>query len=153
MTRQDYQRWCQLVYNPLIYRQEGKLFSEDGACLHLRRSDESLCPFLKVKVLVTQSCPTLCNPMDCSLPTPLSMGFPRQECWSGLPFPSSLIVSYWRYSDFKAHLPPNAIDEATETEILEDLAKNTAVFICQGSVTQTPQLTGLNNWNVFSVFS
>ena len=71
----------------------------------------------------------------------------------GLPFPSSLIISYWRYSDFKAHLPPNAIDEATETEILEDLAKNTAVFICQGSVTQTPQLTGLNNWNAFSVFS
>ena len=36
--------------------------------------------------LVTQSCPTLCNPMDCSPPLP--MGFPRQECWSGLPFPS-----------------------------------------------------------------
>ena len=27
--------------------------------------------------------------MDCSLPAPLSMGFPRQEFWSGLPFPSS----------------------------------------------------------------
>ena len=25
-------------------------------------------PILKVKVLVAQSCPTLCNPMDCSLP-------------------------------------------------------------------------------------
>ena len=24
-------------------------------------------PLLKVKVLVTQSCPTLCNSMDCSL--------------------------------------------------------------------------------------
>ena len=24
----------------------------------------------KVKVLVTESCPTLCNPMDCSLPGP-----------------------------------------------------------------------------------
>ena len=23
---------------------------------------------MKVKVLVTQSCPTLCNPMDCTLP-------------------------------------------------------------------------------------
>ena len=26
--------------------------------------------------------------MDCSLPVPLSMGFPRQEYWSELPFPS-----------------------------------------------------------------
>ena len=25
--------------------------------------------------------------MDCSPPGPLSMEFPRQECWSGLPFP------------------------------------------------------------------
>ena len=75
-----------------------------------------------VKVLVAQSCPTLCDPMDCSLPgssvhgisqarilewvtllsrvrlfmtpwtvayhAPLSMGFSREEYWSGLPFPS-----------------------------------------------------------------
>ena len=32
-----------------------------------------------------QSCSTLCNPMDCSPPAPLSMGFSRQEDWSGLP--------------------------------------------------------------------
>ena len=29
---------------------------------------------------------TLCNPKDCSQ-APLSVGFPRQESWSGLPFP------------------------------------------------------------------
>ena len=34
-----------------------------------------------------QSCPTLCDPMDCSHQAPLSMGFFRQEYWSGLPFP------------------------------------------------------------------
>ena len=37
---------------------------------------------------VAQSCPTLCDLMDCSLQAPLSMGFSRQEYWSGLPFPS-----------------------------------------------------------------
>ena len=42
----------------------------------------------KWKVLVTQSCPTLCDPMDCSRPLTLSMEFSRQEYWSGLPFPS-----------------------------------------------------------------
>ena len=37
---------------------------------------------------IAQSCPTLCHPVDCSPPAPLSMGFFRQEYWSGLPFPS-----------------------------------------------------------------
>ena len=37
--------------------------------------------------LVTQLCPTLCHPMDCSPQAPLSKGFRRQEYWSGLPFP------------------------------------------------------------------
>ena len=37
---------------------------------------------------VAQSCPTLSDPMDCSLPGSLSMGFPRQEYWSGLSLPS-----------------------------------------------------------------
>ena len=32
---------------------------------------------------VAQSCPTLSDPMDCSLPAPPSMGFSRQEYWSG----------------------------------------------------------------------
>ena len=41
------------------------------------------------KVLVAQSCPTLCNPVDCiACQAPLSMGLSRQEYWSGLPLPS-----------------------------------------------------------------
>ena len=35
--------------------------------------------------LVTQSCSTLYDPMDCSSLALLSMGFSRQEYWSGLP--------------------------------------------------------------------
>ena len=34
-----------------------------------------------------QSCLTLCDPMDLAGQAPLSMGFHRQEYWSGLPFP------------------------------------------------------------------
>ena len=37
---------------------------------------------------VTQLCPTLCDPMDLAYQAPLSMGFPRLEYWSGLPFSS-----------------------------------------------------------------
>ena len=38
--------------------------------------------------MCAQSCLTLCNPMDCSLPGSLSMKISRQEYWSGLPFPA-----------------------------------------------------------------
>ena len=37
---------------------------------------------------VVQSCPTLCDPMGCSLPGSSIHGIIRQEYWSGLPFPS-----------------------------------------------------------------
>ena len=42
--------------------------------------------------LVFQSCPTLCDLMDYSCPAPLSVGFPRQEHWDGLPFRGLLVV-------------------------------------------------------------
>jgi len=38
--------------------------------------------------LVAKSCPTLATPWTVARQAPLSMGFSRQECWSGLPFPS-----------------------------------------------------------------
>ena len=38
--------------------------------------------------LVAQSCPTLATPWTVARQAPLSMGFSRQEYWSGLPFPS-----------------------------------------------------------------
>ena len=45
--------------------------------------DYSVYPYL-----VAQSCLTLCNPWIVACQAPLSVGFPRQECRSGLPFPS-----------------------------------------------------------------
>ena len=38
--------------------------------------------------LVAKSCLTLATPWTVAHHAPLSMGFPKQECWSGLPFPS-----------------------------------------------------------------
>ena len=40
-----------------------------------------------------QSCLTLCDPIDGSPQAPPSLGFSRQEHWSGLPFPSSMHAS------------------------------------------------------------
>ena len=38
--------------------------------------------------LVTKLCPTLVTPWTVACQAPLSMGFPRQAYWSGLPYPS-----------------------------------------------------------------
>ena len=58
---------------------------------------------------VAQSCPTLCNPMDCNRQAPLSMEFSRQEYWSGLPFPSP---SYW-------YISPNTLFPFTSRHMIE----------------------------------
>ena len=39
-------------------------------------------------VLVAKSCPTLATQWTLAHQASLSLGFPRQEYWSGLPFPS-----------------------------------------------------------------
>ena len=44
--------------------------------------------FIVMCVLVTESCPTLVTPWTVVCQAPLSMGFSRQEYWSGLPYPS-----------------------------------------------------------------
>ena len=46
-----------------------------------------------------QSCPILCDPIDGSHQAPPSLGFSRQEHWSGLPFPSPMHESEkWKWS-------------------------------------------------------
>ena len=42
----------------------------------------------KMKVLITQSCPTLCDPMDCVPPGSSVLGISQARIRSGLPFPS-----------------------------------------------------------------
>ena len=46
---------------------------------------QGVCP---LGVLVVESCLMLCDPWTVAHEAPLSMGFPRQGYWRGLPFPS-----------------------------------------------------------------
>ena len=46
-----------------------------------------------------QSCPTLCDPIDGSPPGSPSLGFSRQERWSGLPFPSPMLVVIYSFRE------------------------------------------------------
>ena len=64
----------------------GHIFKRVGFLIWLNQKKEVLknlswCP-------VCQLCLALCNPMDSRPQAPLSMGFSRQEYWSGLPFPT-----------------------------------------------------------------
>ena len=59
-----------------------------------------------------QSCPTLCDPIDSSPPGPPSLGFTRQEHWSGLTFPFLILCSLKSDSVFSGgsvvkNPPPN----------------------------------------------
>ena len=56
---------------------------EWGAIAFSTSLNETICLCCAVLCWVTQSCPTLCNPMNCS-----PSGSSRQEYWSGLPCPS-----------------------------------------------------------------
>ena len=63
------------------------------------------CTKVKSESEIAQSCPTLSDLMDCSLPGSPSIGFSRQEYWSGVPLPSprkwyicSLFTSRWGHS-------------------------------------------------------
>ena len=50
------------------------------------------CMKVKREREVTQSYPTLCDPMDCSLPGSSIHGISRQENWSGVPIRLLLLI-------------------------------------------------------------
>ena len=65
------------------------------------------CMKVKSESEVAQSCLTLRDPMDCSPPgSSLSMGFSRQEYWSGWPCPSPGDLPYPRIEPKSLRSPP-----------------------------------------------
>ena len=64
-------------------------FSVQRRCLQPPR-DISAAASAAAAAKSLQSCPTLCNPIDSSPLGSPSLGFSRQEHWSGLPFPSPM---------------------------------------------------------------
>ena len=63
----------------------GKLPGRQKTCMQVKNESFPLCMHAKS----LQSFLTLCDPMDLACQGPLSMGFSRQEYWSGLPGPPS----------------------------------------------------------------
>ena len=55
---------------------------------HMPKVEKEVSSMLQLLLLCAQSCLTLCSPKDCACQAPLSMGFPKQDYWRGLPFPT-----------------------------------------------------------------
>ena len=71
---------------------------------------------------VAQSCPTLATPWTAAYQAPPSMGFSRQEYWSGVPLPAvhGVAKSRTRLSDFTFTFHFHALEEemATHSSVL-----------------------------------
>ena len=98
-----------------------------------------------------QSCPTLRDPRDGSppgSPPPPSLGFSRQEHWSGLPFPSPMRESEVAQScltlsdPMDCSLPGSTVHGIFQARVLEWGA------IAWSSESQTPRTQGFSSlWN------
>ena len=77
-----------------------ELFQSMLEVTELRELKDVACPWEEA-VFIAQSCPTLCDPMDCSPPGSSPMGFSKQEYRSGLLFPSP------------GHLPDSGIEHGS----------------------------------------
>ena len=77
-----------------------------------------------------QSCPTLCDPRDGSPPGSPSLGFSRQEHWSGLPLPSPMRESEkwkWNRSVVSDSLQPHGLWPTRLLRLWDSPGKNTGV--------------------------
>ena len=64
---------------------------------HLSYGDVHVLMIAAAAAKSLQSCPTLCDPIDGSSPVSPSLGFSRQEYWSGLPLSTLVLMSTYDY--------------------------------------------------------
>ena len=86
-----------------------------------------VCVCVRVHAQSLQSCPTPCDAMDWSPQAPLSVGFSRQEYWSGLPYPPpGDLPNLW----IEQRSPALQVDSLPSE--LPEKPKNTGLSILQG---------------------
>ena len=125
-------RW-QPTRLPLPWDSPGK---NTGVGWHLLHQ----CRRVKSESEVTQSCPTLHEPMDCCLPDPPPMGFSRQEYWSGLPLPypkwtgivefnsDDNYIYYWGQESFSRNWVAIIINKRVQNAVLGCSFKNNKII-------------------------
>ena len=76
-------------------------------------------------MLVTQSCLTLCDPMDCSPPGSSVHGILRQEYWSGLPLPFSEDLPYPGIKPWSPALQADSLPAEPPGKLVHKIRPNT----------------------------
>ena len=106
-----------------------------------------------------QLCPTLCDPRDGSPPGSLSLGFSRQEHWSGLPFPSPMherknevVQSCPTLSDpMNCSLPGSSVHGIFQARVLKWIAIAFSVWHCY--FLQIPLESMMRQFFILSLWS
>ena len=84
------------------------------------------CMKVKSESEVAQSCPTLSDPMDCSPLGSPSMGFSRQEYWSGLPLQTEIC---WDVSGKNFPLKLKKTNKLYKTDTCQEISLNIHVSL------------------------
>ena len=98
--------------------------------------------------MLLQSCLTLCDPIDGSPPGSPSLGFSRQEHWSGLPFPSPMHESEkwkWSHSDVSDSVQPHGL-QPTRLLCPWDFPGKSTTLGCHCLLQQVPQHPLNSSW-------
>ena len=91
---------------------------------------KQVCRAAAAAAKLLQSCLTLCNPIYGSPPGSPSLGFSRQEYWSGLPFPSPMHESEkrkWSHSVVSDSLRPHGLQPTRLLRPWDSPGKSTGV--------------------------
>ena len=95
------------------------------------------CMKVKSESEVAQSCPTPSDPTDCTYQAPLSMGFSRQEYWSGVPLPSPVGgATPHKFLLVQTELKPQCIQSAQGDGAPTTFQHSTLRIQQQGKVTR-----------------
>ena len=127
-----------------------KSISDEGAALK-----ETLRDLQTAAAKSLQSCPIPCDPIDGSHQAPPSLGFSRQEHWSGLPLPSPMQESEkwkWSRSAVSDSSRPHGLQPTRPFRPWDFPGKSTGVgchCLLQRSTKGLPQLFGLVLVNTF----
>ena len=79
------------------------------------------CMKVKSESEVAQSCPTLSDPWTAAYQAPPSMGFSRQEYWSGVPLPSLRILLAWLYYNVQGMVRCKAYSQHNSGWYIDDI--------------------------------
>ena len=97
---------------------------------------------------VTQSCPTLCDPWTVAHQAPPSMGFSRQEYWSGLLFPSprnSKPTTYYIY--------PSVYEIFNSSVVVVPLLSHVQFLVTPWTAAHQASLYFTISWCLLKLFS